>query len=146
MPLTPEQLLSIIQCMNKAQVCYEGAGVLACISHLLKCGNHMPPVVLNRAVGCQLQAAVQHRPPQAVKAHRVHVVCSRVGQAGTACDVLHISLLPPVQCLLQPLHCLCVPDAALKLSPQAAVAALKGTSTDKTAWWNQTPDAPSHLV
>lgn len=123
MPLTPQP------CMTKAWIGRQRGRSVARLSHLLKCGNHVPPVVLHRAVGCQLQAAVQHWAAQAVKPHRVHVVRARVCQAGSACDVLHISLLPPVQCLLQPLHCLCMPDTALTSSPQAARADLKGTST-----------------
>ena len=76
------------------------------LTDLLKGGNHVAPVVLDRAVGSQLQAAVQHWPPQAVEAHWVHVMCTRIGEAGGAGDALDICVTPPVQRLLESLDCL----------------------------------------
>lgn len=70
---------------------------------LLKGGDHMPSIVLGRAVGRQLEAAVKHGSAQAVKAHGVHVVRAGVRQAGAAGDALDVHVPPPVQRLLQPL-------------------------------------------
>lgn len=71
-------------------------------AHLLKAGNHVAAIILHGAVGRQLQAAVDDWAPQAVKAHRVHVVRAWVRQAGAAGDALDICVAPPVQRLLQP--------------------------------------------
>jgi hypothetical protein len=51
---------------------------------LLKGGHHVTLVVLDAAVACQRQAAVQHRAPAAVKAHGVQVVRARVARARRA--------------------------------------------------------------
>lgn len=63
--------------------------------HLLKGGYHVLPVVLYRAVGSKLKAAVEHWSPKPVKAHWVHVMCPGISQACAACDALNIYVTPP---------------------------------------------------
>ena len=63
--------------------------------HLLKGGYHVLPVVLYRAVGSELKAAVEHWSPKPVKAHWVHVMCPGISQTCAACDALNIYVTPP---------------------------------------------------
>ena len=71
-------------------------GGVVIVPHLLKGGYHVLPVVLYRAVGSKLKAAVEHWSPKPVKAHRVHVMRPGISQARAACDALNICVTPPV--------------------------------------------------